>query len=205
MLNGADFRDVYNMSLYDPIFGPFGALSKSKFWTLVTFTKRFHWFPISIASHALQVLSVVCGIWASEAQFGGYHGPKNKSKFRFLIIFSQSFHQYCFTWSWQVLLDVWRIWAKYVLFWATLGSQISQISGLWSFSIKKNSTGFASVLVYMSIELLLEVCWILASDSQFPGHFGPQSRTCFMSLVIFSNIFHWFHILLVLHDYWGYV
>ena len=45
--------------------------------------------------------------------------------------------------------------------------------------------------------LLLEVCWILALEAQFPGHFGVFSH-------LFSNIFHWFHIILVLHAYWGY-
>ena len=53
-------------------------------------------------------------------------------------------------------------------------------------------------------ELLLKVCWILASEAQFRGHFGPQTREQFRSLVIFSNIFHWFHIILALHAYLGY-
>ena len=47
------------------------------------------------------------------------------------------------------------------------------------------------------------MCWISASEAHFPGHFGPPNRTWFRSLVIFSNIFHWFHIILVLHACWG--
>ena len=38
-------------------------------------------------------------------------------------------------------------------------------------------------------ELLLEVCWISASEAQFPGLFGPQNRTWFRSLKSFSQIF----------------
>ena len=40
------------------------------------------------------------------------------------------------------------------------------------------------------------MCWISASQALLPGHFWSQNRTWFRSLVIFSNTFHWFHILL---------
>ena len=56
-----------------------------------------------------------------------------------------------------------------------------------------------TVLIYMSIRATLDVCWISASGVQFPGHFEPRNRTWFRSLVIFSYIYHWFRILLVLH------
>ena len=46
------------------------------------------------------------------------------------------------------------------------------------------------------------MCWIWASEAQFGGHFGPQNKTWFRSLVILSNIFHSFHFLLLLHAYW---
>ena len=66
MFIGATVRDMYNMGLKSPISGP---QSKSKCWVSVTFTKSFHWFHISIASHAhqRQVFLDVWRIWASEA------------------------------------------------------------------------------------------------------------------------------------------
>ena len=57
--------------------------------------------------------------------------------------------------------------------WTTLGPQISQNSGLWSFS-KKIPTGFGSVCCTCQFGLLLEVCWILAPEAQFPVILGPQ-------------------------------
>ena len=133
--------------------GHFGPESKTKFWTLVTFSKSFHWFHISIASHSHCKCFEFIGVWkwASEAQSWGHFGPPNKSKFSFFCFFlikkiSLVSLQYCFTCSLQVLLDVWRIWASDVQFWALWGPKISKNSGHWSFS-----TGFASVLVYMTI------------------------------------------------------
>ena len=53
-------------------------------------------------------------------------------------------------------------------------------------------------------ELLLKMCWILASEAQFPGHLRPKNRSLSRSSVTVSNIFHWFHITLLFHAYWGY-
>ena len=51
-------------------------------------------------------------------------------------------------------------------------------------------------------ELILEVCRTLASETQCLGHFGPQNRS-FRSSVIFSNIFHSFHIIFWLTCFFG--
>ena len=45
-----------------------------------------------------------------------------------------------------------------------------------------------------SLDLLTEMCAIWASMPQFLGHFGPQSKAKFWTLVTFSNNFHCFHI-----------
>ena len=98
------------------------------------------------------------------------------------------------------LWDVWRVWASEFQFWATLGPKISKKKGIFSkhFPLVSHQSWFIC-----QFHLLLVLCWISASEAQFLSHFGPQNRTWFRSLVIFSNIFHWFHILLVLHAYWG--
>ena len=58
-------------------------------------------------------------------------------------------------------------------FWATLGPKIGQNSGLWLFS-QKVSTGLHQCWFTYQFELLLEPCWILVPEAQFPGHFGPE-------------------------------
>ena len=87
---------------------------------------------------SLELLSQMCTIWASNAQFLGHFGPQRKSKFwcqfgHFLKKFSLASNQYCFTCSLQWLLDVWRIWASEAQF---LGPKMNINSGLWSFSKK---------------------------------------------------------------------
>ena len=50
-----------------------------------------------------------------------------------------------------------------------------------------------------SLQVLLEVWRIWASEAQFLVHGGPQNKSKFWSLVIFSKNFHWFCISLRLH------
>ena len=59
-------------------------------------------------------------------------------------------------------------------FWATSGPQISQNSGLWSFSKKTFPLVAHQSSCACQFGLLLELCWILAPEAQFPGHFGRQ-------------------------------
>ena len=91
-------------------------------------------------------------IRASEAQFWVTLGPKYV-KIPIFGYFLQKFplvsHQYCFICSLQVLLDVWRIRASEAQFWVTLGPKYVKIPIFGHCLII--STGFASVLVYMSI------------------------------------------------------
>ena len=60
--------------------------------------------------------------------------------------------------------------------------QISKNSGLWSFSLLHQSW------FTCQFGILLEVCWIFASETQFQDNFGHQNRTWFRSVVILSNI-----------------
>ena len=77
-----------------------------------------------------------------------------KSKFRSLAIFSNSFHLFHIS----IASHAYSKWSEMCgelgpqkfNFWANLGHKISKNSSLWSFS-QNNSTGFASVWVYMSI------------------------------------------------------
>ena len=88
-------------------------------------------------------------------------------------------------------------------FWSTLGPNISKNSCLWSFS-QNVSTGFASVLVYMSI-------WASFRDVLNIGLRGPNfwvilRPKIFRFLVIFSQIFSTdFTSFDVLHAYWEYI
>ena len=127
------------------------------------------------------------------------------SKFRYFGHFTvfTGFPSVLFTCSLQVFLDVWRKWASKV--WATLGSKMSKNSSLWPFSTQF-FTGFASFLVYMSIwTSFRRTALSIVFKGPIAEIFGSQNQTWFRSLVIFSNIFHWFHIFLVLHAYWMYV
>ena len=114
----------------------------------------------------------------------------------FLKKFPLVSHQYCFTCSLQVLLDVWRIWVPHrPNFWATLGPKQVNIPVFGHF-LKKIPLLSHQSWCTCQFEQLLEVCCILASEAQFLGHFGPQNRSWFRSSVIFSNIFNWFHIII---------
>ena len=84
---------------------------------------------------------------------------------------------------------------------AFLCPQISHSCGICSFS-HKISTGFASVLVYMSVRVTFRGVLYIGLRGAISSHFGLQNRIGFRSLVIFSNIPHWFHNLLILHAYW---
>ena len=70
---------------------------------------------------------------------------------------------------------------------AIFGPQIIKNPGLWSFS---QNFPLVSNQSWCScqFELLLEVCWILASEAQFSCHFGPKidHNSCLQS---FSKIF----------------
>ena len=89
----------------------------------------------------------------------------------FLKSFLPVSQQYCLTCSFQVLLDVWRIWASEAQFWGHFGPQISQNSGLWSFS-QIFPTGCTSVLVYMSIWANF-ILFVVTSILELPI-LGPQ-------------------------------
>ena len=79
----------------------------------------------------------------------------------FLKKFSLVSNQYCFTWSLQVLWEVCGMWASEAqIFWAILGLEMNQNLGLlfcyffslWlSLMFSKVSSGFTSILLYMSI------------------------------------------------------
>ena len=66
-----------------------GPQSKSKFLSLITFSKRFHWFHFSMASHAHCKYFKMCGEYGPQRLFG----PRNFGIFSGLWSFSQN----CFT------------------------------------------------------------------------------------------------------------
>ena len=111
----------------------------------------------------------MCKIWASKAQllspqiavFGLFHIQVSTG------LTSVMFYMLIVT----TFRGCW-IWASNAHFGGILGPQISQNSGLWSFS-QNVFTGFTSVLPHMQV--LLEVWRRRASESQFLGHFGPQN------------------------------
>ena len=114
---------------------------------------------------------MVCGIWDSETQFWGHFGPPNKSKVG-LCLFSQNLF-FGFT---SVLLHI--LIASTFRCVENMGLRSPILGSLWSpklFKIpvfgrflKKISTGFASVLVYMSI-------WAIFIGVLNIGHRGPIS------------------------------
>ena len=86
--------------------------------------------------------------------------------------------------------------------WSTLGSKMNKSSSLWSFS-KKNFHWFRiSLHVLVSLSYFR---WVLKI-----GIRGPIFRVILRPKIdhisgfqAFSQLFHWFHIILVLHAYWG--
>ena len=126
--------------------------------TLVNFLKSFgHFLKKFTGFTSVLIYMLIASFFQRCVEFGPQRpnlgsiwGPKisqNSGLWSFSQKKSLVSHQYCFTCSLQVLLDVWRLWASEVQFW---GPKINKNSGLWSFS-QKCSTGFALVLVYMSI------------------------------------------------------
>ena len=92
MLIEATFRDVYNMGLEGPIFGPFETPKVSQNYGLWSLSQNvFTGSQQYCFTYSLQVLSFMCGIWASEVQFWGHFGCQDESRFRCLVIFSNSF------------------------------------------------------------------------------------------------------------------
>ena len=93
---------------------------------------------------------------------------------------------------------MWRVWASEAQF---LGPKVPKEIPVFGFFRKQNFHCFRiSLRLHVNFE---GVCWISASGAQLPGHFRPRNRSPFRSSVIFSNISHWFHVILVLYVYWG--
>ena len=94
-LIGATFVGVWKRGTRGPNFGPFWASKWVKIQVFEYFVEKsgldLHqsWFIC-----ALELLSEMCNIWASNAQFLGHFGPQSKKKFWCLITFSKNFH--CF-------------------------------------------------------------------------------------------------------------
>ena len=88
VLIASTFRDVCYMGLRGTILGPFWVPKLVKLPVFGQFICNF-----SLVSHqycstcSLQLPLDVWRIWASEAQFIGHFGPKNRSIFQFLVIF----------------------------------------------------------------------------------------------------------------------
>ena len=91
------FVCVENMGLRGPIFG---TLNKSKFRSLVIFSKQFHWFRISLGAHCqLELILEVCRIWAQRPNFRVILGPQidhNSGLQSFHQIFSNGFTSFLF-------------------------------------------------------------------------------------------------------------
>ena len=113
-------------------------------------------------------------IWASKAQFLGHFGPQSKKNFWCLVISQKVFIGFTTILLHMLIPSTFRCVENMAPnLWATLGPQISQNSGLWSFSEKFPLVAHQSWCA-CQFGLLLEVCWILAPEAQFPGHFGRQ-------------------------------
>ena len=188
------------------IFGPFWA---SKWVKIQVFEYSVEKFGLD--SHqscficALEILSEMCKIWASKAQFLGHFGPQSKKTFWCLVTFSKSFHWFHNSIASHAHSKYYKMCGEYgpqrTNFWATLGPQTSQNSDLWSFS-QKFPTGFASVLQCMSIWATFRGVLNIGPRAPISGSFWAPKYIIIQ--VILSIIFQWFHIILVLHAYWGY-
>ena len=149
------------MGLKGPISGPFGPQSKN-FWCLVISQKVFIGLT-TVLLHMLipSIFRCVENMGLRDPIFGPLW-PPNKSKFRSLVIFSKKFplvaHQ-----SWCAC----------------------------------------------QFGLLLEMCWILAPEAQFPGHFGRQidhnSGNFIKYFLIVSHHTRFTCLLGVLYVYFNYV
>ena len=138
-----------------PIFGPFWASKWVKIQVFEYFVKNFALYSRqSCFICALELLSEMCKICASKAQFLGHFGPQSKTNFWCLVTFKKTSHWFHNSIASHAHSKYFYICGEYgpqrPNFWATLGPQISQNAGLRSFS-QRFSTSFAPVLVYMSI------------------------------------------------------
>ena len=137
------------------ILGHFGPPNESKFRFSNILLKRLVWIHISLALYAHWSYFQRCVKYGPQRpNFWTILGPKVR---KFSGVWSLS--QKVFTGFTTVLLHmlipgtfrcVENMGLRGPIFSVTLGPQISQNSGLWSFK-KKNPTGCASVLVHMSI------------------------------------------------------
>ena len=144
--------------------------------------------------------------------FGPFWAPKETKMGafgHFLKIFSLISHQYCFTCSLQLPLEVCETWASEAQFFLPLQSFYFLSKTV---PLNTHQSCFKCSLELLSemssftcqFELLLDVCWISASEARLPGHLWPINISHFRYSDIFSIIFHCFHIILVLHTYLGY-
>ena len=106
--------------------------------------------------------------------------------------------------NWAAFRGVLNMGLMGLCFQLIFGPQISQNSGLHLFPKKFPLVSYQSWFT-SQFELLIAVCLILVSEAWFGIHFVPQNRWKFRSLVIFSKIFHRFHIILIWHDHLGYL
>ena len=120
--------------------GHFGPKIKSKLWTLVTFSKIFDYFHISINSHAHCKYFRRCVEYGHQrSNFGAILGPqisKNSGLWSFSQKVSTGSHQYCFTCSLQVFVDVWRIWSSEVMCLGHFGPQNQQKNPIFGHFLK---------------------------------------------------------------------
>ena len=95
--------------------------------TQVFLLKSFLWIHINLALYAHWIYFQRCVHYGPQRpNIWAILGPKVSQNFG-LVTFSKKFllvsHEYCFTCSLQVLLDVLRIWASWAQFWDHFGSQ----------------------------------------------------------------------------------
>ena len=149
----------------------------------------------------------MCTIWALKALFLAVLDPKVSNNYGFCLFSKKKFslvsHQYSFTCSLQTFYMWWEYERQRSNFWVTLNPKLVKIPVFCHFHKIYNRLVSHQSWFTWQFALLLDVCSISASDTRFPGHFGPQSWKWLWPIVLFSNICHWFHILVVSHAYSG--
>ena len=107
-----------------------GPPNESKFRFLKNKLKNFFWIHINLALYAHWSYIQRCVQYGPQRpNFLTILGPKVSQILvfgHFLKKFSLVSHQYCFTCSLQILLDVWGIWASEAQFLGHLGPKISK-------------------------------------------------------------------------------
>ena len=159
--------------------GHFGPQSKSKFWTLVTFSKSFHWFYISIAAHAhCEYFQLYMKYGPQRPNFGAIFGTQI-SKNSSLWSFSQkSFHWFRISLGLHVNLSYFSRYVEY-----RLGGQISGSISSPKYNMIHVFSHFLNIFHWFHILLVLHAYWL-----HFKVYFRLQPNlfscqaSCFNSL-----------------------